>query len=92
MYSEINVQLSMGSLPISPDDVRLLRDKGVRVVVNLCRESAGPVEEYAKSSILQIRLHTPGERSDHSVIILYAHTVYANNLKSYRRFFVQCYR
>jgi hypothetical protein len=64
MYSEINEQLSMGSLPISPGDVRLLRDKGVRVVVNLCRESAGPVEEYAKVGILQIRLHTPGERRE----------------------------
>ena len=64
MYSEINEQLSMGSLPISPGDVRLLSDKGVRVVVNLCRESAGPVEEYAKVGIVQIRLHTPGERRD----------------------------
>eukprot|EP01036_Dinobryon_divergens_P026304 gene26304-34931_t len=59
MYSEINETLSMGSLPISQSDVRCLREKGVRVVVNLCRESTGPVEEYAKENITQIRLRTP---------------------------------
>jgi atypical dual specificity phosphatase len=58
-YTEIGHGLSMGSLPFSCDVATLHGQYKVRAVVNMCRESEGPVSEYRQRGIAQLRLPTP---------------------------------
>lgn len=56
--SEIDDYLCVGSVPL-PSDIKYLNNCGVGAVVNMCREYAGPLNEYEKCGIEQIHLPTP---------------------------------
>lgn len=56
--SDIDGVLLIGSIPLD-DDVSLLSQRGVGLVLNMCREYSGPVERYDALQIAQIRLPTP---------------------------------
>jgi atypical dual specificity phosphatase len=58
-YSEINSSIAVGSLPLNRDDVFELHAKGVRAVVNMCRENIGPKHIYDELDITQLRVSTP---------------------------------
>lgn len=58
-YSSITSDVAMGSMPLATDAKYLKEVKNIGFVVNMCREYDGPVEEYAKLNILQLRLPTP---------------------------------
>lgn len=58
-YSSITSEVAMGSMPLNVDVKYLKNVENVGLVVNMCREYAGPVDEYAKLGILQVRLPTP---------------------------------
>lgn len=49
----------MGSLPFARDVQTMYGEHKVRSVVNMCRESEGPVTEYRRRGITQLRLPTP---------------------------------
>lgn len=58
-YSTITPHVAMGSMPLAIDAKYLKEVKNIGLVVNMCKEYAGPVEEYTKHNIVQIRLPTP---------------------------------
>jgi protein-tyrosine phosphatase len=58
-YSEITEELAVGSMPLEIDVQYLHEVKNIGLVVNMCREYPGPLEEYAKRGIQQVHLPTP---------------------------------
>ncbi len=56
-WDRVDGHVILGALPFSKD-VQPLFDSGVRAVVNTCEEYAGPVEEYARLGIDQMRIPT----------------------------------
>ena len=48
----------IGSLPLS-EDVEFLASKGVKTVINMCREYPGPLDRYAAAGIKQYWFPTP---------------------------------
>lgn len=56
-WDRVDRHVILGALPFSKD-VQPLFDSGVRAVVNTCEEYAGPVEEYARLHIDQMRIPT----------------------------------
>ncbi|CAM9254408.1 unnamed protein product, partial [Ectocarpus fasciculatus] len=48
----------LGSLPLS-EDVDFLASKGVKTVINMCREYPGPLDRYAQCGIKQYWFPTP---------------------------------
>lgn len=56
-WDRIDPHVIVGAFPF-PGDVAAMRDAGVRAVVNTCEEYAGPVAEYQKHGIEQLRIPT----------------------------------
>ena len=56
-WNHIDDRVIVGAYPFSRD-VPAMYDAGVKAVVNTCEEYAGPVEEYAKYDIEQLRIPT----------------------------------
>ncbi len=56
-WNRVDEHVWIGALPF-PSDAKKLHDRGVRAVVNTCREYAGPVREYEKYGMEQLRLPT----------------------------------
>ena len=56
-WDRINDHLIVGALPF-PGDVSRLHEEGIRAVVNTCREYAGPLDEYRRFGIQQLRIPT----------------------------------
>lgn len=57
-YSEIDSNMSLGSMPL-PGDSKILHHHNVGLVVNLCREFQGLIKEYEDMKIEQLQLPTP---------------------------------
>jgi len=58
-WSKIDDMVYLGAVPlVSMGHVDTMYQMGIRAVVNLCDEYEGPVEEYKKKGILQLRLPT----------------------------------
>ena len=55
--TEIDDEIVVGSMPMA-SDVEYLHSKGIVGVVNMCKEWAGPQDEYAQYGIQQVRLPT----------------------------------
>ena len=53
------LELVVGSIPLLNSDVDLMAEKGVTVVINMCREFKGLVDRYKKHGIEQLHLPTP---------------------------------
>jgi atypical dual specificity phosphatase len=56
-WDRVDHHLLLGALPLRPD-VAALAAEGVAAVVNTCEEYAGPVEEYRRYGIEQLRVPT----------------------------------
>ena len=56
-WSHVDDGTILGALPFS-SDVASLQAEGVRAVVNMCEEYAGPEEVYERAGIVQLRLPT----------------------------------
>ncbi len=56
-WDPINENIVLGALPFA-SDVKKLRDIGVGAVVNTCQEYEGPIEEYRRHNIVQMRMPT----------------------------------
>ena len=54
-----HLDLVVGSIPLMNSDVDLMAEKGVTVVINMCREFPGLVDRYKKYGIVQLHLPTP---------------------------------
>ena len=90
-YSEIDEIVSVGSLPMNAD-VKYLKTKNVGAVVNMCRESEGPVAEYKAYGIQQCRLPTPDlsepDISDVVIGVKFMHEFKTKNPG--KRIFIHC--
>ena len=58
-YSTITDAVAMGSMPLAIDAKYLKHEKNIGLVVNMCREYAGPLKEYSELGITQLHLPTP---------------------------------
>jgi atypical dual specificity phosphatase len=58
-YSTITDAVAMGSMPLPIDAKYLKHEKNIGLVVNMCREYAGPLKEYSELGITQLHLPTP---------------------------------
>lgn len=56
-WDRVDGSVILGALPFR-QDVPALYEAGVRAVVNTCEEYAGPVEEYSRLGIEQMRMPT----------------------------------
>jgi len=56
-WDHIDPHVIVGAYPF-PQDVEPMRRAGVRAVVNTCEEYEGPLEEYARCYIEQLRIPT----------------------------------
>ena len=56
-WDDVNEHIVLGAYPFDVDVARLAQE-GVTAVVNTCQEYAGPVAEYEKHSISQLRIPT----------------------------------
>lgn len=56
-WDEIEPQLWLGAVPL-PGDADRLAALGISAVVNTCEESAGPVADYRRLGIQQLRMPT----------------------------------
>jgi len=58
-YSQITDKMAVGSMPLETDAKYLHNKQNIGLVVNMCREYAGPLSEYEQLGIRQIHLPTP---------------------------------
>lgn len=56
-WTEIDPHLIVGAMPFAVD-VPAMKEAGVTAVVNTCQEYAGPISEYEKVGIKQLRVKT----------------------------------
>jgi atypical dual specificity phosphatase len=56
-WDRVDRNVILGALPFA-SSVQPLYDAGVRAVVNTCQEYAGPIEEYERLGIEQLRIPT----------------------------------
>lgn len=92
-YSDIDEEITMGSLPMA-QDVQWLRAHGVVAVVNMCAEWAGPKEQYARAGITQLHLPTVDTTSPTLEALLrgvfFINETLALGRGNHRRVFIHC--
>ena len=75
-YSTITDAVAMGSMPLDVDVKYLQEERNIGLVVNMCREYAGPLKEYSKHDITQLHLPTPDVcEPDYYHILQGVHTI-----------------
>lgn len=75
-HSNITDAVSMGSMPLAVDAKYLREKKNIGLVVNMCREYNGPLQEYSLLGITQLHLPTPDVcEPDYHNILLGVHTI-----------------
>ena len=56
-FDQIDENVFLGAIPFA-SDVPRMADLGVRAVVNTCEETVGPVKQYQRHGIIQLRIPT----------------------------------
>ncbi len=56
-WDEVDPNVIVGAMPLASDVARM-KDAGVVAVVNTCQEYPGPIDEYEKAGITQLRVET----------------------------------
>ena len=92
-YSEINDDLSVGSLPLYRD-APFLSSKGIGLVINMCREYKGPLTAYNNFGITQLHIPTPDicepEYMDIIKGLLFVHDYKSKDINKQKKIFVHC--
>ena len=86
---EVDEHVIIGALPFEKH-VELLYQKGVRAIVNMCRETAGPAHLYESKGIACLRLRTPDFCSPNSEQVAEGVSFMQAHIQNGEKIYVHC--